>query len=153
MALTVRHMCEIIHELCPSMGIGVQGLVDGNPVYKYPDSDGAVGDQEASRVELHSAGRMGYTSATVSFDSDKTYYKKEEKMSKEQSKEPVKLSSVLELFNNDEDMNICIELKTGKHVYLHGEADTLRGLDIVQGCIVDNISALDPNNGEEILHI
>lgn len=162
MALTVRHMCEIIHELCPSMGISVQGLVDGKPVYAYPDCDGVIGDQEASRVELHSAERMGYTSATVSFDSDKTYYKKEEKMSKEQSKEPIKLLTMLAYVRGDEGDDVWLEVRletrdehgSGCFLFVEGFAEALKSQPgIFENYYVERILYREPEEGERHLLI
>lgn len=60
-------------------------------------------------------------------------------------KEPVKLSSVLELFDEDEHIDIRITFNSGKYVDLHTETETLRNLDVVQDCFVDNISTVDPS--------
>lgn len=162
MGLTVRAMCKIIHELWPETIIGVQGLVDGNPcdsiaLYVYPDDDSYWGEQEVSRVDIGRDDRLKIVSVTLSVDIDSSIVidrikrKKGEKMSKD--KEPVKLSSILDLFDDDEGANISIKLKTGKYVHLHGEIGTLRELDIIQGCFVVGMGTEDPDTEEEILYI
>jgi hypothetical protein len=151
-------MCKIIHELCPNISIGVQGLVNGKPydtigLYCYPDDDGYWGEQEVSNVIINQDERLKVVSVTLSVDIDssiiidKTKCKKEKKM----NEELVKLSSVLGLINEErcESINLCIMLKTGRYVYLHSEADVLLGLDIIQDCFVDEICTIDPDTEEE----
>lgn len=158
MGLTVSSLFKIIHELRPDIIIDVRGNINGNPndtidIHEYLDNGSSYTNKEVSYVELRCDERLRYVAANICFDIDGAKCKKEDKMETDKVKEPVKLSSVLELFDGIDVIKTCIKLKTGKYVYIHGEAGTLLELDIIQGCFVDKMTTTDPETDEDIFYI
>ena len=169
MGLTVRNMCKIVHELCPNVLIGVQGLVDGNPydtigLYCYPDDDSYWGAQEVQSVEIDSDEHLKPVNVTLRVDIDssividRTKSKKEKNMNQSQNKEPLKLLTLLSYVVGDEDGydDTWIEIRLGsiggydnKYVFVEGFASNLKDEPAMfENYYVDRILYDEPDEGE-----
>lgn len=175
MGLTVRNMCNIIHELCPTAIIGIQGLVDGNPcdsiaLYVYPDDDSYWGEREVSRVDIGRDDRLKIVSVTLSVDIDssividRTKCKKEvkEKMEQSQNKEPLKLLTQLSYIRGDEGDDVWLEVRletrdehgSGYFLFVEGFAEALKSQPgMFENYYVERILYDEPEEGERHLLI
>lgn len=172
MGLTVRNMCKIIHELCPSVSIGVQGLVDGNPhytigLYCYPDDDDYWGEQEVQSVEVDSDEHLKPVNVTlrVYIDTstviDRTKGKKEKYMNQSQNKEPLKLLTELSYIEGDEGDDVWLEIRLekrnkhgSKYISVGGLASNLKDEpSMFEDYYVERILYDEPDGGERTLLI
>lgn len=140
MGLTVRNMFKIVHELCPTAMIGVQGLVNGNPydtiaLYVYPDDDGFWGEREVVQVKSETDQHLKVVSVTLSVNMDGGRSKKDvkEKMEQRNNNEPLKLLTMLAYLECDEGSDIWLAIRLEKrgengsrYLFVEGYAKDLK---------------------------
>lgn len=166
MGLTVRNMFKIVHELCPTAMIGVQGLVNGNPydtiaLYVYPDDDGFWGEREVVQVESETDQHLKVVSVTLSIVIDRTNHKKEKDMNQSQNKEPLKLLTQLSYIEGDEGDDVWLEIRLekrnkhgSKYICVEGFASNLKDEPgMFEDYYVERILYDEPDDGERTLLI